>query len=207
MVYDSPTSTAYQSVGGVRYDVSDSLDTAWRCGGGDTGRVPVPCQIGGRYRHQDRAGAVFRRRGAPCDGDVAAGTGDGHQRGYRSRPARSGRRRRLRQQSLQPPHNRPDGHLLVAAVPPEPRRHVVGRDRDAGHHRHLARWDRRAHARYDDNVRRVAHQPAFDRARRRVRHRYVLHLPVRAERGGQRPRRPRRTNPSNTGRSSFLDTS
>ena len=153
MVYHSTTATAYQFVGGVRYDDSDTLGAARRCGGCDTGRVPVPCQVGGRYRHQDGAGAFLRRRGAPRDRNVSAGAGHRNQRGYRSRPARSRRRRGLREQPVQPPHNRPDGHLLVEALPPEPRRHVVGRDRDAGHHRHLARRGRRAAARHVVNVR------------------------------------------------------
>ena len=183
MVYHSTTATAYQFVGGVRYDDSDTLDTAWRCGCGDTGRVPVPCQVGGRYRHQDGAWPLLRRRGAPRDRDVSAGAGHRDQRSDCRRSARPRRRRRLREQPVQPPHNRPDGHLLVEAIPPEPRRHVVGRDRDTGYHCHLLGRHRGAAARYVVNVRRVAHQPSVHRAGSRVRRRDVLHLPVRAKRG------------------------
>ena len=34
---------------------------------------------------------------------------------------------------VQPADNRPDGHLLVEPLPPEPRGHVLGRRRGAGH--------------------------------------------------------------------------
>ena len=46
------------------------------------------------------------------------------------------------------------------------------------------RRHRGAAARYVVNVRRVAHQPSVHRAGSRVRRRDVLHLPVRAKRGG-----------------------
>ena len=128
-------------------------------------------------------GRTFRGGGVACDGDVAAGAGDGGKRGCRPGGAGPCGRRGVREQPFQSADNRVDGHLLVEPVPVEPRGDVVGRGGGAGHRGYRVGRVVGAGARHDGGIRRVASQPSVDRTDRGLRSGDVLRVPVREGEG------------------------